>query len=146
MSRTFLLTGATGFVGRQILQALAAQKYVVRLIVRDSTELILPDSIELEKVIRTTDLFSESTEWWGEACDGIDTVIHCAWYAEPGKYLQSPLNTECLIGTLNFAKGAVAAGVRRFVGIGTCFEYDLSSGVTSTAWSGDNVCCMSTWI
>jgi dTDP-6-deoxy-L-talose 4-dehydrogenase (NAD+) len=29
---------------------------------------------------------------------------------------------------LRLAEGAIAAGVRRFIGIGTCFEYDLSAG------------------
>jgi dTDP-6-deoxy-L-talose 4-dehydrogenase (NAD+) len=36
---------------------------------------------------------------------------------------------DCLIGSLNLAMGAAKAGVSRFVGIGTCLEYDLSSGV-----------------
>ena len=31
-------------------------------------------------------------------------------------------------GSLNLAKGAINSGVRRFVGIGTCFEYDLNAG------------------
>ena len=35
---------------------------------------------------------------------------------------------ECLQGTLTLAKGAANARVRRFIGIGTCFEYDLSNG------------------
>src|SRR5262249_10007430 len=37
-------------------------------------------------------------------------------------------NLDCLAGTLQLAKGAVRAGVRRFVGVGTCFEYDLTVG------------------
>ena len=52
-----------------------------------------------------------------------------AWYAEPGQYLQSPKNSECLAGTLLLAEGASQAGVRRFVGVGTCFEYDLDLGL-----------------
>jgi len=58
-------------------------------------------------------------------------VIHAAWYAEPGQYLQSSKNLDCLQGTLNMAKGAVQARVRRFVGIGTCFEYDLRQDMLS---------------
>ncbi len=73
------------------------------------------------------DLFAEGRAWWADACRGIDTVIHSAWYAEPGKYLQSPKNSECLAGTLRLADGASQAGIRRFVGIGTCFEYDLDA-------------------
>ena len=59
-------------------------------------------------------------------------MIHVAWYVEPGKYLDSPKNLDCLIGTLALAKGAVNANVSRFVGIGTCFEYDLKEGYLST--------------
>ena len=34
-------------------------------------------------------------------------------------------------GTLHLAKGAAKVGVKRFIGIGTCFEYDLTSGTVS---------------
>ena len=85
----------------------------------------------IEKVIRTSDLFAESVSWWADVCKGVDTIIHVAWYTEPGKYLQSSKNLDCLIGTLKLAKGAIQAGVRRFIGIGTCFEYDLSQGMLS---------------
>ena len=63
--------------------------------------------------------------------DGVDTVVHVAWYAEPGKYLQSEKNLDCLMGTLEMAQACVQAGVRRFVGVGTCFEYDLSQELLS---------------
>ena len=76
-------------------------------------------------------MFRESVAWWADACRGVDTVIHVAWYAEPGQYLQSPKNQECLAGTLRLAQGAAQAKVRRFVGIGTCFEYDLGAGYLS---------------
>jgi dTDP-6-deoxy-L-talose 4-dehydrogenase (NAD+) len=46
-------------------------------------------------------------------------------------YLQSVKNIDCLTGTLHFAKAAAQAGVRRFVGIGTCFEYDFTEGMLS---------------
>ena len=39
--------------------------------------------------------------------------------------------TDCLIGSLKLAKGAVKAGIKRLVGIGTCLEYDLSLGTLS---------------
>jgi nucleoside-diphosphate-sugar epimerase len=78
-------------------------------------------------VVATPDLFAESADWWADRCRSVDTIIHAAWYAEPGKYLQSPRNLDCLSGTLEMARGAVRAGVRRFVGVGTCFEYDLTA-------------------
>ena len=82
-------------------------------------------------MITSRDLFEESAAWCAEACAGVDTVIHAAWYAEPGKYLTSSQNFQCLTGTLRLAQAAADAGVRRFVGIGTCFEYDLDAGTLS---------------
>jgi nucleoside-diphosphate-sugar epimerase len=123
-----LLTGATGFVGRQVLRALAAQGVGVRLVVRAQSQARLEHADQAESVLVTQDLFAESADWWAQACAGVDTVIHAAWYAEPGLYLQSSKNIDCLIGTLQLAKGAAQAGVRRFVGVGTCFEYDLTPG------------------
>lgn len=129
--KTVLLTGATGFVGRQILKALKRANVKIIPIVRSGKEPVLDGTPKVERVISSPDIFSEDVEWWAKQCEGVDIAIHAAWYAEPGQYLQSPLNIECLIGSLNLAKGAVNAGVKRFVGIGTCFEYDLSVGLLS---------------
>lgn len=126
-----LLTGATGFVGRQVLNHLAKEDVLLTLIVRDGKQSFLNEHSAVKTIITTTDLFEETEAWWKNALQGIDTVIHLAWYAEPSKYLQSSKNMECLQGTLAMAKGAAQAGVRRFIGIGTCFEYDLSNGYLS---------------
>lgn len=128
MSGTVLLTGATGFVGRQVLQKLCERGVQTRVIVRQGKESLVSQSKNIEQIINTNDLFAETSDWWKQACQGIETVIHCAWYAESGQYLQSEKNLDCLIGTLQLAKGSAQTGVRRVVGIGTCFEYDLSTG------------------
>jgi dTDP-6-deoxy-L-talose 4-dehydrogenase (NAD+) len=127
-SPLILLTGATGFVGRQVLRALAGQGCAVRLVVRQGTQARVAPSAAIERIIPTPDMWSEDVAWWARTCSGIDTMVHVAWYAEPGQYLQSPINEACLAGTLRLAQGAIEAGVRRFVGIGTCFEYDLGAG------------------
>jgi nucleoside-diphosphate-sugar epimerase len=124
MSGKVLLTGATGFVGRQVLRHLNAVGISVRAVVRAGSRV---DGVA--ESVETPDLFRETADWWAKACEGIDTIIHVAWYAKPGLYLQSPENLACLEGTLAMARGCVQAGVRRFVGIGTCFEYDLADGV-----------------
>lgn len=124
-----LLTGATGFAGRQVHKALGERGVPVRAVVRAGTRAQFATPVE--SVVTTPDLFAEKAAWWAQACQGIDTAIHAAWFAEPGSYLHSPKNRECLAGTLEFAQGAAQAGVRRFVGIGTCFEYDLGAGTLS---------------
>ena len=131
MTGITLLTGATGFVGRQVLRALGEKGVRVRVVVRDGKQRQLATVECVETVVTTPDLFAESAAWWANVCKGVDTVIHVAWYAEPGKYLESSKNLDCLIGTLHLAKGAAQAGVKRFIGIGTCFEYDLTEGMLS---------------
>lgn len=123
-----LLTGATGFVGFQILKALVGRAEAVSVVVRAGSEKRLGSLANSVEVITTLDLFKESHEWWRNVCRNVDTVVHVAWYTEPGKYLHSPRNLDCLAGTLQAAKGAAAAEVRRFIGVGTCFEYDLKGG------------------
>jgi nucleoside-diphosphate-sugar epimerase len=115
-----LLTGGTGFVGGHVLRSLqAAGADVVAVQRHRSLELA-----NLTGVVETPDMFAEDGDFWAMCCAEVDVVVHIAWYAEPGKYLQSPLNLHCLAGTLRLAMAARDAGAR-FVGIGTCFEYAL---------------------
>lgn len=131
MTGLVLLTGATGFVGRQVLRALHESSVSVRAVVREGSQGRLKPTERIEKIIVTRDLFFESSQWWADVCAGVDTIIHAAWHVEPGDYLESPKNLDCLSGTLQLANGAALAGVRRFVGVGTCIEYDLASGMLS---------------
>jgi len=135
MSRV-CLTGATGFVGRQICYHLLERGLPIRLIVRKgwekklSLETYLDADIEL---VETEDLFSEDVGWWSEVFDDVETIIHAAWYVEPGKYLTSRKNIDCLQGSLTMAKAAMDKSVKRFVGIGTCIEYKMSEATLETS-------------
>lgn len=129
--KTILLTGATGFVGKQVIKAFSGSSVKIVPVIRTSKEPVFDGLPNIKRIISSPDIFYENAGWWAEQCEGVDVVIHLAWYVEPGKYLRSPLNMDCLIGSINLAKGAVTAGVKRFIGIGTCFEYNLSAGVLS---------------
>jgi nucleoside-diphosphate-sugar epimerase len=129
---TVTLTGATGFVGGQILRNLLERGCSVRVLVRDPSRLHgIPAHGALE-IVQTPDLFAEGTDRLEELLEASETLVHAAWYAEPGKYLTSPLNLACLTGTLNLASAFVAVGGKRFVGVGTCAEYDPSAGLMTT--------------
>lgn len=117
-----LMTGATGFVGRQVLKGLLARKATVTAVVRPDRP-HPPGTTRLELV----DAFATDADRWSAHAAGHDTVCHVAWFVDPDNYLQSTLNFACMGGTLALARGAAAAGVTRFVGIGTCFEYDLAT-------------------
>lgn len=126
---TVVLTGATGFVGRQIMRALLLRGCRIRVIVRDPRRVgELPEASAVE-VYQTDDLFGERPGRLRELLADSQKLIHAAWYAEPGKYLTSPLNLDCLAGTLRLVRAFAEVGGERFIGVGTCAEYDLSEGL-----------------
>jgi len=53
-----------------------------------------------------------------------EICVHAAWYAVPGKYLDAVENLAHVAASLDLAVALSEAGCRRFVGVGTCFEYD----------------------
>ena len=62
MKTLVLVTGATGFVGRQILASLLKAGVELRLVVRDGSETRLPWACDAE-IVSTPDLFKEREVW-----------------------------------------------------------------------------------
>jgi dTDP-6-deoxy-L-talose 4-dehydrogenase (NAD+) len=120
-----LLTGASGFVGRQVARALLAKGYRLTLVLRPGAFSRTGLEDRDVRVVATDDLFAEDADWWQDCLTGVDAVVHAAWYVEPGLYLDSPANVACARGSLTLADACVRTGVRHFIGIGTCFEYRL---------------------
>lgn len=120
-----LLTGATGFVGRSIHRYLVRRGHKVRAIVRPDALVRL--AVPADSIVETPDIFARDADWFAEACEGVDAVIHAAWYVEHGRYLHAPENADCVQGSFALAQGAVRAGVRHVIGVGTCMEYRLPS-------------------
>jgi nucleoside-diphosphate-sugar epimerase len=110
-----LITGATGFVGKALVQRLLSDYELRRLVVavrRDGLswpEQVLP--------IVTRDL-NQTTDW-SIALKGVEVVVHCAARVHVMKDTETdPLTAFRAVnlqGTLNLACQAAAVGVKRFV-------------------------------
>jgi nucleoside-diphosphate-sugar epimerase len=108
-----LVTGATGFVGRQALAPLAARGFEVHAVGRREVDLLDADAAaQLVANLRPTHL------------------LHFAWYAEPGAFWESPENARWLAASTRLLEAFAASGGTRAVVAGTCAEYD---------WTGDGV-------
>ena len=112
-----LLTGASGFVGRETLAALARRDVETIAVSRERPPLL--GSVDWRRI----DLLDASTLERSLACIRPDIVVHLAWTVEPGLFWTAPANLDWVAATLHLCKAAHRAGARRLVGVGTCNEY-----------------------
>jgi len=117
-----LLTGASGFLGRHMLQCLRAHRIETIVLGRQANK--LPTNIEVIEadLLGETDL-STLTEK-AQATH----LLHFAWYAEHGKYWNSPLNLQWVDATVRLTQAFCQTGGKKVVMAGTCAEYDWSYG------------------
>ena len=108
-----LVTGATGFVGWSLVARLAREGIKTRACVR-RTGVELPDGVQ---TVQVRDLTVDAD--WHQVVIGIKTVVHAAARVHVmDETVTDPLSEFRRInvqGTLNLARQAAAAGVRRFV-------------------------------
>jgi nucleoside-diphosphate-sugar epimerase len=113
--RVVAVTGASGFVGRELCRRLIAGGLRVRAIVRSRA---LPSDLERVgvDVVRVVDLAAEVPP---EVCVGADALVHLAARVhrpgEHGPSAEAAYRHENVDATAALARAAVAAGVRRFV-------------------------------
>ncbi|MEY2631592.1 MAG: hypothetical protein RIR00_246 [Pseudomonadota bacterium] len=104
-----LITGASGFIGGHLLQRLRQQNLSLRTLSRRALP-NLPDcilgSLNQPEVLR-------------QACQGIDTVFHCAGYGNAARILTDAEVhrhwSDNFEGSRNLVQAAGAQGVRTFV-------------------------------
>jgi nucleoside-diphosphate-sugar epimerase len=70
-------------------------------------------------------------------------ILHLAWNAEHGVYWSAPDNRDWAEGTIALARAFAEQGGRRFVGAGTCAEYDWTAP-TDPCREGDTPCVPAT--
>ena len=126
-----LITGASGFIGSHVARLLVTEGCEVHAVIRESSNLWrIQDILESLHLLRCDLLAVEEVNAYLEKIKP-ELCIHLAWYAIPGKYLNAKENLDSLNASLNLASQLAEVGCKRFVGVGTCFEYDFSFGYFS---------------
>jgi nucleoside-diphosphate-sugar epimerase len=118
-----LVTGASGFLGRQCLPILAAKGYDVYAVSRRRIEAPLPGVLWHE-----LDLLEAGAP--REIMDRVqpDYLLHLAWYAAPGKYWEARENVEWVRASIELLSAFTANNGKRVVAAGSCAEYALNPG------------------
>jgi nucleoside-diphosphate-sugar epimerase len=117
---TTLLTGASGFVGRHAVAALAARGHRVVAVSRRRPGWA-PEGVRWVEA----DLLDDAGRAGAVAAAGGAThLLHFAWYAEHGKFWHAPDNRRWADATDDLVARFARAGGRRAVGAGSCAEYD----------------------
>ncbi|MEO3405824.1 NAD-dependent epimerase/dehydratase family protein [Mucilaginibacter sp. CAU 1740] len=111
-----LVTGATGFIGRQLTLALAEQGYEVKALCRNTNHPYLIKHLNIEPVAGNI-LYRQSL---ARAMQGCDQVYHTAamakmWCRNPDDYHETNV-----VGTRNVLEIAASTGVQKVVYTSTC--------------------------
>lgn len=117
-----LVTGATGFIGRHALRSLAGRGYEVHGVAR--APLATPDAhwhrADLLNPAQPAALLAQLRP---------THLLHFAWYAEHGRFWSASENFAWVTASQQLLDHFVANGGRRFVGVGSCAEYDWRAGL-----------------
>jgi nucleoside-diphosphate-sugar epimerase len=124
---TVLVTGAAGFVGSQVVRQLVAANTQVAALVRPGSSRPRLRDLEDRVQVLEADFGDPGAIAAQLALCKPERCIHAAWYAEPGKYLDSPQNLDSLRASLALLEELAKVGCKHVVGVGTCFEYEMGS-------------------
>jgi nucleoside-diphosphate-sugar epimerase len=84
MNKRVLLTGASGFIGAQVLDSLIGKGYEVHVVVR-SKDIFFSKEVK----VHFFDLFDIESHAKLMKEVSPSHLVHCAWYTEHGKYWES---------------------------------------------------------
>lgn len=121
MSR-ILVTGASGFIGAAVADLAIRQGHQVTALVRNSSS---PRARGLSGrcAIAVSDLADRAALGAALAEARADIVIHSAWEGVGGPARASDIQLDNIRTTVGLFDAAIAAGARRFIGIGSQAEY-----------------------
>lgn len=112
-----LVTGASSYIGREVLNVLAGKGRSVYCAVRNravpSAGGVVNYSQDLLDLSGVSNMMREIKP---------DKLLHIAWYVEHKDFLKSDENKKWVDASKNLIDEFQKQGGKRFVGIGTCFE------------------------
>ena len=121
-----IVSGATGFVGRNIVKTLIKNKYKVSILVRDLDKVLSIDYLkDIPKIHFDIEKYEENIEVPKKS-----TLIHCAWSDVKDIHSLKHIE-ENYINNYFFIKNMINKGIDKIVITGTCFEYGLQQGSIS---------------
>lgn len=113
-----LLTGGRGFIGGAVLRRLRAENH----------EVVTASSAPGREDCgwRPLDLLQAREDEIARLVEAerITHCLHSAWYTNHSDYLTADVNRDWVQASLRLEAGFRAGGGERFVGLGTCLEYD----------------------
>lgn len=121
--KKILVTGGTGFIGRQLVPFLLDKGFEVHCVSRSGG----PGSGSL--TWHKCDLLDHSEHKKIVAAIRPSHLVHLAWYVSPDDYKTSPENFRWVRASLDLIRDFAESGGRRAVIAGTCLEYDWSQGI-----------------
>lgn len=118
-----LVSGGSGFIGLPTLGALAASGHEVHALTSRR------DPPALDGVAWVAcDLSEPRAVAAAVAAVAPESLLHLAWYVEHGRFWSAPENADWVERSLALLRAFAAYGGRRVVMLGSCAEYDWSSG------------------
>ncbi len=116
--KRYLVTGASGFLGRACLPLLIESGHEVHAVSRVTRD-------DVGVTWHRTDLLNDNPARLLELIQPTH-LLHLAWIADPGEFWESPLNSDWLASSRSLLD---AFGGARVVVAGTCAEYDWQAGI-----------------
>lgn len=125
-----LVTGASGFIGRQVVPLLAQRGYEVHAVSRREPA---PEPAQGRVFRHACNLLSEAAAAALMREVAPTHLMHFAWYVEPGRFWSAMENLDWVAASLRLFRRFAECGGRRAVLAGTCAEYDWSHETLSEA-------------